>query len=498
MGQLGNYIHYRVINYKNAGINHKGQKKGNTTATKALSEQHQHIKDRIKNLDDRKEEIKLINSKLNKLYESVQNPDSVTYKSLIKQMEKDYASKLGNIDIQNLAVYSNEGLKAKHSQVLSKLDISKNQYAIMKSTLDKRLIQIKNIMQTLPESATKAELQKKVAESEMIIKTLKQVNQQERLHLKQSGVAYSISQNAEELQRISFLLNDCAALLAPSTLALQQGDLFEYLLALLPAFFQKKADDVANQEVAKKLFKNKVGGDRTDKIQINVDFNEGFIDKSVFSLQGYSETEPGVFMHSGSQDKIDVEFIWNNLVYPISAKNTKSLSDVKVVSSQSLLYLMQGEKTNFLNHFLNLTADHPEDHQGSKYLPSQSTINRYKQMMQTTILSKVISGQTFGKTRIAEILVVNDAKTGKYYVFSIKKILKKIVNNAYNQSIGKTEMVEEVKTEGGGKVTTHTKVTGSYNFRNDWTDSGAPTRIAKLLMDVHKQKISAAINIKKI
>ena len=43
MGQLGNYIHYRARNYRDSGINHKGQSKG-VTAAQALNEQHQHIK----------------------------------------------------------------------------------------------------------------------------------------------------------------------------------------------------------------------------------------------------------------------------------------------------------------------------------------------------------------------------------------------------------------------------------------------------------------------
>ena len=117
--------------------------------------------------------------------------------------------------------------------------------------------------------------------------------------------------------------------------------------------------------------------------------------------------------------------------------------------------------------------------------------------MQTTILSKVISGQTSGKTKIAEILVVNDAKSGKYQVFAIKDILNKLVESAYKQSIGNAEMVS-IEGTGDAKVSATAKITGTYNFRNDWELNGASTRISKVMMDVHRQKISAAINIKKI
>ena len=93
--------------------------------------------------------------------------------------------------------------------------------------------------------------------------------------------------------------------------------------------------------------------------------------------------------------------------------------------------------------------------------------------------------------------MVNDAKSGKYQIFAIKDILNKLVENAYKQSIGNAEMVS-VEGTGETKVSATAKITGKYNFRNDWELSGASTRISKVMMDVHRQKISAAINIKRI
>lgn len=492
MGQLGNYIHYRARNYRDSGINHKGQPKG-VTAAQALNEQHQHIRKRVGYLSISGQDLIELNSKLNLMYMDVKNPNSNLAKRLMEQLVNDFGKKLGTVDLNTLAVVSNATLKQKKSITKSKLDISRNKHAIMKSTLDNRLTQIKELKRQVTNVKTKKQLNSIIERSTAIINQLKQVNTEERALIKRNGIAFSVKENKEALTNLEKLFNQSVQLLTPSIAAQQQGDLFEYMLALLPAYLQDEAETLANQEVAAQLFKNKVGNTRTDKVQIAMDFNKGFLDPSVFSLESYSQVEPGVFVHKGGQDKIDVEFTWNDTPYKISAKNTKNTSNIHVVSSQSLLYLMQGERTNFMNHFLNLTTKHPD----SSYLPAQSTINKYKQMMQTTILSKVISGQTSGKTKIAEILVVNDAKSGKYQVFAIKDILNKLVENAYKQSIGNAEMVS-IEGTGEAKISATAKITGKYNFRNDWELNGASTRISKVMMDVHRQKISAAINIKKI
>jgi hypothetical protein len=58
-----------------------------------------------------------------------------------------------------------------------------------------------------------------------------------------------------------------------------------------------------------------------------------------------------------TQDKLDVLFNWDGDELKVSAKNYKledSSAMIHLVSGTSLLYLISSEKTDFVNHWLNV------------------------------------------------------------------------------------------------------------------------------------------------
>jgi hypothetical protein len=73
-----------------------------------------------------------------------------------------------------------------------------------------------------------------------------------------------------------------------------------------------------------------------------------------WKLNEYSNLE----MQMATQDKLDVILNWNGDAFNVTAKNysLKEHRDLRLVSGSPLLSFLNGEDSNFINHWLNIVT----------------------------------------------------------------------------------------------------------------------------------------------
>lgn len=254
---------------------------------------------------------------------------------------------------------------------------------------------------------------------------------------------------------------------------LQKGDLFEYLIALAPAVARINAGE-ALEDMANEL-ESKVSGGNRSRVKINFDKNEftQSLNLKNLEMKGYvvSEGKQTAYSYGTSQEKIDVNLEWGGKNLAISAKNVnlKSNRGVHILSGSSLLYLLQDEDNDFVNHYLNIVASHED---GVKI---NADITGAHNAIKYTILFKALTGETYLRQG-ADTFVVNDNTTGKVRVYDMNALIKKASDDldAYCSITANDKPIESMVINNARKAT--------------YSD-----RITSFIGEVHKQKISAAL-----
>lgn len=240
----------------------------------------------------------------------------------------------------------------------------------------------------------------------------------------------------------------------------QKGRLFEKLITYAP----KVLDDSADAAIGKII------GDVTG----TVGFDIGAFDQYYASHENIN----GVLMTThASMGKIDVTMEWQGKQLNISAKNV-NLDNywVRMLSGSSLLYMLQDEDTQFVNHFLNIFATH-----GKKGMDRTSLTAYRKEMLEEVkliLLYKAITGDTYGR-QSANLFILNDNRTGTVKVYSIVGLLNKISKPPIKgiQLNGKT-------------------FSASTSLKNTWSKVSAQERISALLADAHAKKVNVSVSTK--
>ena len=136
-----------------------------------------------------------------------------------------------------------------------------------------------------------------------------------------------------------------------------------------------------------------------------------------------------------TQDKVDIEVEFGGEKILGSVKNynlaNTKFEDIHLLSGRSVLALVQ-KYGDFVNHFLNIAAEH-EDNEGAKH---GDFLDKAIIIMKLTILLKALQGVVYakdrngqaGNTAAADVFIVNDTSVGKYKVYSINEILDAIGN----------------------------------------------------------------------
>ncbi len=453
---IGNYVHYSWANYLKSGTD-RTRNKGHNKFD-AWKSQRGDIIERAEKLagsafQQESQAIKDLEDSLNALMTpmSTASPNIANIqKKVDKTMYKEFEDALQKIDHgTGNVVFKNSGKdyigKARSNNVedvLKRIDRLENELirqarskTISKDIFDK-VKEIKSVYQN-----SYNEIQRMMENSNMKASTA----------LKRVGSKNKLKEYREALNEI---IKEYAAF---PDIFTQKGALFEHLIKYAPKVMDESADAAIG----------KVVGDITGKVA----FDQSAFDSYFTDHQNISDVLTSTHV---SQNKIDVIVEWEGKTLNISAKNVNLESNwIHIVSKSSLLYLLQDEDGQFVNHFLNIYATH-------RRVGSQSSLTASRSAMleeiKLILLYKALTGDTYGK-KAANLFIVNDNRTGTVKVYTISGIIEKAASSSIKgvQANGKT-------------------FNTSFRLKNSWSDESAQDRISKLLADAHAKKISVSLS----
>ena len=165
-----------------------------------------------------------------------------------------------------------------------------------------------------------------------------------------------------------------------------------------------------------------------------------------------------------------------------SAKNINLKDSPKVihtVSGTSLLYLLYDENDNFVNHYFNLFANHPDKRGNTS---GYTALRRsYFEILKLMIAYKALTGDTFGRSdNTADVFIINDSSGSNFRVkvFSIATLLQKFWDNPSN-NLG---------------ISNVTSIQRLYANRYVENSPSGIARVRNVLNEAHQRKISASFN----
>ena len=273
----------------------------------------------------------------------------------------------------------------------------------------------------------------------------------------------------------------------------QQGTMFEELIKVVLVNAQNTGElgladaiEAMNQTLRDKG--NLVTG--MDKSAPNIQLKKYFSGNFYKPINNshYREKNGNVILeHSASQNKVDVTVKWktnagNEILLPISAKNIQSSGQIKILSDSSLLFLIQDENADFINHYLNLVSVNSTSNVLNLTDNKQEAINT----LRLTLLYKAMAGSQL-KGMQASIFISN--LRGQVYVHRITDVIDSITDQNTMQL--KTTGIRGLNDEQIGDFVKANSWEGKKDILDD---QSAQMRITHLLNHIHATKISVAIS----
>ena len=254
---------------------------------------------------------------------------------------------------------------------------------------------------------------------------------------------------------------------------------------LIHAKAGKEIQEVLKEDLVSGIAKAVQGADRSAKGLMSMHFDGDLVDLDIvtdgtlYHSKNSVDENGNYFSTNITQDKVDVTITVNDMKLPASVKNydlgNEKFTDIHLLSGSSVLMLAQ-EYENFMNHYLNIVANHEDSE------PGDSTLNKAHLAMKMTILLKALQGGLYsrgGKTGTADIFIVNDSSKGGFKVYFIDDIIEKVSQN-----------MELLKTGDYDKVN---KLNNNY-IGDAPSDATARVRISKLLAQLHNMKLEVSVD----
>ena len=457
MSAIGNYVHYRWSNYLEAGtsrVRYTGynafdawQSQRNDIISRAEKLANSGLRQHEKSTKDLE---KLLNSLLVPA-DSASGKVAEVHRKIEQLLQEDFGDALQKIDLETGNV-SFKNLEKDHIGKARTVNIEDIVNRI--NRLEVELIRQVSTGSTIPKDVFRN------------VETLKSMYGEaltalQKIKASKGGAVLSISKKIfdEDLELGRQVLNDLIQEYAAfPAMGLQKGKLFEYLIAYAPLAMDDAADEAIGEVV----------GDIAGVVGYNRDSFDSYFTASQ-NIDGI------LAITHASQGKIDVTLDWQGKELNISAKNVNLDNDwVRLVSDSSLLYLLQDEDPQFVNHFLNIFATHGQ--KGSNKASLTAFRNRMLEEVKLILFYKALTGDTYGR-KAANVFILNDNRTGRVKVYSIPDLIDKVAQKPIKgiQLNGKT-------------------FTASTSLKNNWHRDSAQARIGTLLAEAHSKKVKVSIN----
>ena len=439
MSALGNYIHLKAENYKDAGTFRLGEGKNKYQAISNFMESRlkeanipslsdatiQELKNRLAN-DSEAQQRRDKDGTAKQFQENLDKISDELYKVASTDAMGAFTMRKGQNKFQSLSSYYKNKDKGYSKEQIEAKIAKKNEINAMISAINKK------------GEASKDEI-------EAILKKYKELNLP-----KVSGKTKST------LGQIQEILNDTSYTTWQSHVS---GAFGEQLVYSIRDVSDNNAMKAANDQIQKV-----VGNERGEiKISTNLISEDLAVDKIL------SKDEEGNFYTLGkTQNKVDVQIVVNNedvfasvKMYQNFSRNNATLqSDIELLSPLTYLNSINDD---FGNHWLNMHAGRLLSGRG----------NADDVLKQELAYEALVSGNPFKRPKInTNVFIAIEKETGRVFVQNVSTILTKRYN-----SIMLTPDITKLK------------------FENVFDAGGFQNRITNILAQVHATKIHASMKI---
>lgn len=501
MAQIGNYVHLYYKNYLKYSLNTPESGKEETPDVQEIFKEQTDLI--YENSKSKKENIKV--QELEDLLNFYFNPNKNTkltpeeenikkYSPYLIDAVKESLGKAGHkIEVtQELAAKAIEG---NYDDILKQADYNFIKY-YKKELNERNQVYKSSITRLIKELLGLREkiASKRSAEAKELLERLNKLNDDwTKIKTENKGKWIQVK-NSENNKTFFDELNKLLGELSLANVTQAGGMIGELgtigITALANIQTGKEINNVV-QYLEEEISKRVKGQDRSKKGLLLTNFDTDYVNlDQVISDTSYIKDEKtgNYFSTKFTQDKVDIEVEFGGEKILGSVKNynlaNTEFKDIHLLSGRSVLALVQ-EYGDFINHFLNIAAEHEddEDAEHGKFLDQAIFI------MKLTILLKALQGAVFakdrngqiGNTATVDVFIVNDTSVGKYKVYSINEVL-----NAIKQNIDllKTGDFDEMSRLSNDPV----------DLDEGLNMADARVRISNLLAQLHSMSLQVSID----
>ena len=501
MSAIGNYIHLHAWNYMDYGIN-KINEKPSISAAAALKAERNAVRAKVHEMESFSQ-TQALERDLNKLIDylgSDEHAEGEADPAEVRRVLTEIVTSSWQENVVNRKInFGTANITSGGSGRVGRIK-SRGYYGSRgrnyENMLKNRILELNKILLKLQTSSRQSDIDRKQLESDInkvksyIDGTFKLVDQYLQEAKISSGRTIRSANEIDMIKELNRMIKTYAPFLDD---AKQKGDLFEDIVALIPIKAQELAVESIDAAVKNAVYTNVRGGVRS-KVSYNADnFIKGMTTKGNIGYDSVENYNSMIKRVHESQQKVDVSFEYNGQTVNVSAKNLalgKNWSQlgkpITLSNGNPLLNLLQDENSDFVNHYLNLFADHNgegayESH--FSYLRAE-----YLDVIKMIIIYKALTGDTYGNSDdIANVFIVNNNQDKKNHVrvVNIKALVYKLLRSKQD--------LMQVSWGGNALTTNHTYPNAKVGEDSDpWARTGT-ARIAKLLQSVHMDKIHASI-----
>jgi uncharacterized protein YdaU (DUF1376 family) len=477
---IGNYIHYFPGTYLKYGITRRTNGVTKEEAIQSYANQKRSITQKVNQLmvlDNA--EVADIEAKLNYFFSDndISVEDQRIMEMVAEKIEEQFKIESKDIDVRTGKVITQptDRTKQAYNKARKNLENNKNiqKHAVIREieetntylrTIYGRLKILEAAIPLMLDSKEKNEARMKVraayhllqdilGEKISTLKEMKDFNNHKIMLDRILNNTVSIEEDGKIneynlISLINSLLKNSAIL--PFTNANKaQGQFFEDMIAV--ALNQGAIKFYSDLDKALEQVTSRKDGGNKGRMILEQKFLDGDVSWTNFSSQFQSGYEKGLnYIQTAniSEGKVDVEIAYNNKTLPISAKSYSLAAgrNITLVDDTNLLYLLQDENSNYVNHYLNTIKSNSKNYSYYQELRKQGYL-----ATAYTVIYKAFTGDTHSRSKKAEIFIVNDVTRAKgtngVKVYSINQLIHKIFENA--ETIGQYSKIEISGAEGG-------------------------------------------------
>lgn len=525
MSGIGDYIHYRAINYVKFGTG-RAPNYGPTTANWAVADQKARLMEVAK--ISKSNGLGKDGKKFARYIEWLMRPPdarsngypdresaelyNLAWEALIPFLEQEFGYAADRISRASGNIFALIG----GVNGFNKIKIKKEQKSIYASTIVKRLDMIEQALSkgsySVVDKLTGNTKDVRYTESELnelqtfytkLMMMKRQLSQEvqsklDAVQIQNNGKVRQVLQNTQlDIpldQSIYDFVNQINSLssLGRGAAAQYKGQLFEWMVVAAAYIAQGLSGDALKEAIAVGIgnasalnggiFNTSWTGKNTTSVQYDSKDFISSADLSKILSNNYQQVGDLYVANNATQDKVDVQISMpstgiKTLNLSIKNKNLTAprAQPVDLVKDSPLLVMLASlQNHEFVNHYLNQHMEHAY-RADTTYLMNKASFayNETARVLTLSIVERAFRGYKQNAAK-ADIFVINDNITGKVQIIDMADILTDLLTMDMNSMLSYVKIQPDLMT---------------LTFPNTWSENSAEDRINKILANIHNMKV---------